>query len=218
MAQPAGVPSQPRATNGGATPVRPPARHPRAPAAGRPNLPRRPRGGAECESHGRPPAALRARGGGPRQPRRREAWCGPPTPRVRRDTPMPRASSRPTTAGSRPASSRPSRRSVAMTSSSRSSRHVGARSAIGFAGAWRSGYPRTPASSDRVRMLAVLQDEAGYLAEAHRRRRRHDPAARAQLRDRQDLPSDDRRMQRGARPVPGAPGSRRRARDAHRIG
>ena len=36
---------------------------------------------------------------------------------------------------------------------------------------------------DRVRALAVLQDEQGYLADAIDRGRWHDPPARAQLRD-----------------------------------
>ena len=80
--------------------------------------------------------------------------------------PMRRASSRPTTAASRPASSRRSRRSVATTSSSRSSPLAGARSATGSAGGWPSASPDDATLADRVRVLAVLQDEAGYLAEA----------------------------------------------------
>ena len=69
---------------------------------------------------------------------------------------------------------------------------------------------------DRVRALAVLQDEQGYLADAADRRGRHDPPARAQLRDPRCRPGPASRLRRGARPVPRGPRRRRRPRDAHR--
>ena len=80
--------------------------------------------------------------------------------------PTPRTFSRRTTTRWRPGCWRRSRRSVATTCSSRSSRRAGASSATGSASRWPSASPPDAPLADRVRELAVIQAEQGYLAEA----------------------------------------------------
>ena len=100
----------------------------------------------------------------------------------------------------------------------RSSRRAAASSATGSATSWPSASPADAPLADRVRELAVIQDEQGYLAEAVVGADGVDPPARAQLRDLPRRAGHAGRLPGRARAVPRGPRRRRRPRDAHRVG
>ena len=188
-----------------------------APPPRRPDLARQPRDGARREPDRRPPAAPRARGGGlvSRQTSA-TASAGRATCTTSRRTP--RASSRRTTTASPRACWRRSRRSAATTSSSRSSRRGGARSATAVRERLAERLPADAPLDDRVRELAVIQDEQGYLAERRDRTRRRAPAREHNCAIYTIAPAPTAACDAELDAVPGGPRRRRRARDAHRLG